>query len=119
MVDMSTEKLDAVNNFNQAFNRHDVDLIMSLMTSDCIFENTSPSPDGTRQEGATAVRTYWEKFFAGNPNAFFETEEIFANADRCIVRWIYRKTKEEKPWHLRGVDIFKIRGGKVAENWHM
>jgi ketosteroid isomerase-like protein len=112
---MSTGTLDVVNNFNAAFNRHDVDLVMSLMTPDCIFENTSPSPDGSHLEGAAAVRAYWEKFFAANPDAFFEAEEIFATEDRCIVRWIYRKTKEGKPWHLRGLDIFKIRDGKVAE----
>ena len=33
--------------FNEAFNRHDVAGMMSLMSEDCIFENTSPAPDGT------------------------------------------------------------------------
>ncbi|WP_198424869.1 nuclear transport factor 2 family protein [Spirosoma endbachense] len=107
--------LDAVERFNAAFNRHDVDAVMNAMTEDCIFENTNPQPDGTRLVGADAVRAYWGKFFAANPDAIFETEEIFATGDRCVVRWIYRKTKEGKPWHLRGVDIFKVRNGKVAE----
>lgn len=105
----------AVERFNAAFNRHDVDAVMNAMTEDCIFENTNPQPDGTRLVGAEAVRAYWGKFFAANPDALFETEEIFANADRCVVRWIYRKQKDGKPWHLRGVDIFKVRNGKVAE----
>lgn len=105
----------AVEKFNIAFNRHDVDAVMNAMTEDCIFENTNPQPDGTRLVGADEVRAYWKKFFAANPDAFFETEEIFANGDRCVVRWIYRKTKDGKPWHLRGVDVFKVRNGKVAE----
>ncbi|MES2794714.1 MAG: nuclear transport factor 2 family protein [Bacteroidota bacterium] len=105
----------AVDRFNAAFNKHDVDAVMNAMTEDCIFENTSPQPDGTRIVGAEAVRAYWIKFFTNNPDALFETEEIFAEGDRCVVRWIYRKTREGKPWHLRGVDIFKIRNGKVAE----
>ncbi len=105
----------AVERFNAAFNRHDVDAVMNAMTEDCIFENTNPQPDGTRFEGAEAVRAFWTKFFASNPDAIFETEEIFANGDRCVVRWIYRKTREGKPWHLRGVDIFKVRNGKVSE----
>ena len=107
--------LAAVERFNAAFNRHDVDAVMNAMTEDCIFENTNPQPDGTRLVGAEAVRAYWGKFFANNPDAFFEAEETFAHDDRCVVRWIYRKTKEGKPWHLRGVDIFKVRNGKVAE----
>jgi ketosteroid isomerase-like protein len=104
-----------VERFNSAFNHHDVNAVMDAMTEDCLFENTSPAPDGTRVEGALAVRSYWEKFFANNPDAYFEAEDIFAAGDRCVVRWIYRKTKEGKPWHLRGVDVFKVRDGKVAE----
>ena len=113
--DNSNLTLSAVSNFNAAFNRHDVDALMETMTDDCVFENTNPPPDGTRVEGATAVRQFWDKFFSANPDAFFEAEEIFAADNRCVVRWIYRKTKEGKPWHLRGVDVFKVRDGKVAE----
>lgn len=105
----------AVDKFNEAFNRHDVDAVMKMMTDDCIFENTNPPPDGARLEGATAVRAYWVKFFTNNPDAKFETEDMIVSADRCVVRWIYRKTKDGKPWHLRGVDVFKVRDGKVAE----
>jgi ketosteroid isomerase-like protein len=118
---MSTQEKDtattlaAVERFNVAFNNHDADAVMEAMTEDCIFENTAPPPDGRRYEGAKDVRAYWEKFFASNPDAHFEAEEMFASGDRCIVRWVYRKTKNGQPWHLRGVDIFKVRNGKVAE----
>jgi ketosteroid isomerase-like protein len=113
--DSSEATRAAVVRFNDAFNRHDVDAVMAAMTEDCVFENTNPAPDGTRYKGAIEVRAYWENFFNNNPDAFFETEEIIATGDRCIVRWIYRKTKNGQPWHLRGVDIFKVMDGKVAE----
>lgn len=109
--------LSAVENFNNAFNRHDVDEVMNYMTEDCVFENTSPMPDGTRLEGAAAVREFWEKMFANSPDAYFEAEEVFATGDRCVVRWIYRKTKEGKSWHLRGVDVIKVTNGKLAEKF--
>ncbi len=107
--------LAAVERFNEAFNRHDVDGVMNAMTNDCIFENTYPPPDGVRIEGAEKVRDFWEKFFASNPDAYFETEDIFAAGDRCTVRWTYCKTKEGKPWHLKGVDVFRVRDAKVSE----
>jgi len=31
-----------------------------------------------------------------------------------VVCWNYRKLREGKPWHIRGVDIFTVRDGKVA-----
>lgn len=105
----------AVENFNAAFNRHDVDAVMNLMTLNCVFESTNPPPDGLRVEGAAEMRAFWEKFFANNKDAFFEAEEMFVTGNRCVVRWIYHKSKEGKPWHLRGVDIFKVENGKVAE----
>jgi ketosteroid isomerase-like protein len=111
----TVETIEAVRHFNEAFNRHDVEAVMAAMTEDCVFENTSPTPNGTRHEGEESVRASWERFFKNSPDAHFEAEEIFAAGDRCVVRWIYRKTKDGRPWHLRGVDIFRIRDGKVAE----
>jgi steroid delta-isomerase-like uncharacterized protein len=101
--------------FNEAFNRHDVDAVMNLMADDVLFENTNPPPDGGKFKGAAAVRAYWQQFFAANPTARFEEEEMFGSRDRVIVRWIYRKEKDGKLWHLRGVDVFKVKEGKITE----
>lgn len=108
--------LDTINRFNAAFNRHDVDAIMALMTDDCVFENTNPPPDGLRFEGQAGVRGAWEDLFRASPDAHFETEEMFVTDDRCTVRWIYRWTGADgTPGHVRGVDVFRVRDGKVAE----
>jgi ketosteroid isomerase-like protein len=108
---VTTETLATIDRFNEAFNRHDVDAIMALMSEDVVFENTSPPPDGERYTGQRDVRAFWERFFAGSPQAHFESEEIVAAGDRCAVRWRYA-------WddgHIRGIDLFRVREGKVAE----
>jgi len=107
--------LAAVSRFNQALNAHDLEAVMAAMTDDCVFENTAPAPDGTRFVGRPAVRAYWAAFLAQAPDARFTVEEMLVSGDRCIVRWIYHKTKDGVPWHLRGVDLFRVRDGKVAE----
>lgn len=108
--------LEAVRRFNEAFNRHDVDGVMAAMSEDCVFENTCPPPDGERHVGLVSVRKIWESFFSSSPDASFTTEDIFAAKDRCVVRWRYDWTsKDGTPGHIRGVDIFRIRDGKVAE----
>lgn len=106
----------AIERFNVAFNNHDVPGVMAAMTDDCVFEGTGPQPDGARFEGQAAVREVWEGFFGSSPQAHFETEELFAVGDRCTVRWLYRWVDAEgKPGHIRGVDVFRVRDGKVAE----
>ena len=82
----TAETLATIDRFNDAFNRHDVDAVMALMTDDAFFENTSPPPDGERYEGQAAVRAFWERFFAASPRAHFPVEDTFAAGDRCAVR---------------------------------
>jgi ketosteroid isomerase-like protein len=111
----SIATLESVKRFNEAFNRHDVDAVMAAMTDDCVFENTNPAPDGKLYRGQADVRAFWETLFQNSPDAQFEAEEMFAVGDRCVVLWMYRKTRDGQPWRLRGVDVFRVRDGKVAE----
>src|SRR4030095_1135828 len=82
---------------------------------DCVFENTRPAPDGSRITGQAAVRAFWEDFFRRSPHARFETAETGGAGDRCTVRWRYSWVRDGTPGHVRGVDVFRVRDGKVAE----
>lgn len=45
-----------------------------------------------------------------------EPEELFVAGDRGVLRWIYRwRNADGSPGHVRGVDIYRVRDGKVAE----
>jgi ketosteroid isomerase-like protein len=112
---MNDDVIAVVNRLNDAINQHDIEALMAVFSADCVFENTAPSPDGGRFEGQDAVRGFWARWFAWNPGARFDTEEIFATGDRCVVRWVYRKTRNGQPWHVRGVDLFRVRDGLVTE----
>lgn len=108
--------LDTIRRFHEAFNRRDVDAVMALMTDDCVFENTYPPPDGERFAGAAAVRACWEALFQGSPSAHFAVEEAFALGDRGVLRWRYTWVDEAgREGHVRGVDVFRVREGRVAE----
>jgi ketosteroid isomerase-like protein len=107
--------LATVRAFNAAFNRHDVDAIMALMTEDCLFDSTRPPPDGELLRGQAPVRAFWSGFFDRSPQARFESEEEFAAGDRAVVRWVYHWLRDGIPGHVRGVDLFQVRSGRVAE----
>lgn len=97
--------------FNEAFNRHDVDGMMKLMSDDCVVENPAPAPDGTGYSGREAVSQLWQDFFRESPQAHIEIEEIFGFGYRCVMRWKYSSGES----HIRGVDIFQIKDGLIAE----
>lgn len=113
---LTNTTIETIERFSAALNQRDADAVMALMTGDCVFENTYPAPDGRRYQGQQAVRAFWEEFFRSSPYAHFSTEEIIALADRCVVRWLYSwQDAEGKSGHVRGVDVFRVRDGRVAE----
>ncbi len=104
-----------VERFNDAWNARQIDAVIDMITDDCVFENTSPFPDGERFEGKHAVRAVWEEVMS-TPGMHFETEEVISCGDRVVSRWRYNWTDDNgKQGHIRGADIFRLRGGKIAE----
>jgi steroid delta-isomerase-like uncharacterized protein len=102
--------------FNDAFNRHDVPAMMALLSDDCVFENTSPAPDGTRYAGKAAVTQFWQDFFRASPQARIQIEEIFGMDWHCLMRWRYEWVDAAgQPGHVRGVDIFTVKDGLISE----
>ena len=111
----ATPAVDVVHRFNDAFNGHDIEAVMAMMTDGCVFEGTAP-PDGTRHQGADEVRAVWEQFFAASPGARFTTEEIFGAGDRVVVRWRYEWVDQTATaGHVRGVDVFRVEDGLIRE----
>jgi ketosteroid isomerase-like protein len=116
MADELTDTtLATVRAFHEAFNAHDVTGIMALMSDDCVFENTYPPPDGERFVGQVAVRACWQTLFEQSPQAHFAVEELWACGERALLRWNYRWGGDGAQGHVRGVDVFLVRAGKVAE----
>jgi uncharacterized protein (TIGR02246 family) len=101
---------DLLDRFNGAWGDHDLDAALALCTDDCVFESTGPAPDGERHEGQEAVRAAWKPIF-DDTRANFDAEDAFPAGDRYVQLWRYDWGGD----HVRGVDVFRLRDGKVAE----
>lgn len=111
-----TPQMWVLQRFGDAFNAGDVDAIMEMMTDDCVFESTGPAPDGVRAEGQAAVRGVWDDFFTQTRQPHFDTEDMFACGDHGLVRWRFTWVEPDgSTGHVRGVDVLRLRDGKVAE----
>lgn len=108
-VPAGTPARDVVDAFNAAWGAHDLPGALAMITSDCVFESTSPAPDGARYVGARAISAAWRPIFA-DQSAIFTAEESFAAGDRVVVRWRY----DWDGGHVRGIDVFTVRDGLVA-----
>jgi ketosteroid isomerase-like protein len=109
---LRTEPVEVVEAFGAAWADHDLDTALDLVTDDCAFDATGPAPDGMRHVGRAAIRLAWEAIFS-DATSRFEPEETFAAGDRVVQLWRYS-------WdggHVRGVDVFRVRAGKVSEKF--
>ena len=78
IAEVTTKVLQA---FADAWNRHDIDALMSFMTEDCVFEaSAGPEVCGTRYAGREAVRAGFAEVWATFPDAHWGSAGILSEA---------------------------------------
>jgi ketosteroid isomerase-like protein len=109
----TVEMLEAI---ADAFNRHDVDGVMSFFTDDCVFEGPrGPEPCGRRLVGADAVRDGIAARFGGIPDVHYGEATHWVAADRGVSEWTLTGTTiDGERLELRGCDLWTFRDGRVA-----
>ena len=112
-TEMTREVLQA---FADAWNRHDVDGLMSFMTEDCIFEASAGSEIfGTRYVGCDAVRAGFAEVWATYPDAHWGNASHFVAGDRGVSEWTFTGTRADGAHvEVHGCDLFTFRDGKIA-----
>jgi len=102
--------------FDRGWNRHDVDLLMTFMAEDCVFESTAgPEACGTRHAGRERVRQAFARVFEVFPDARFAQARHFVAGDRGVSEWVFTGTTADgKKIEVNGCDIFTFRDGKIA-----
>jgi steroid delta-isomerase-like uncharacterized protein len=101
-----------------AFNRHDLDAIMSHFADDAIFESPrGPEPGGTRYAGKAAVRAGLAKRFEGIPDVHYGADRHFLSADgsRGVSEWTLTGTMADgQRLEVRGCDLWTFRDGRIV-----
>jgi len=102
--------------FADAWNRHDVDDLMSFMTDDCVFESSAGDEScGTRYEGREAVRLGYAKAWKDFPDARWSDARHFLTGNRGVSEWVFSGTQADgKRVEVVGCDLFSFRDGKIA-----
>ena len=112
-IDVTIEFLQA---FADAWNRHDVEALMSFMTDDCVFEaSAGPEICGQRSEGSEAVRGAFAQVWATFPNAHWGNARHFVCGERGVSEWTFAGTRQDgTKVEMHGCDLFTFRDGKIS-----
>lgn len=83
-------------------------------------------PQGAK--GPQAFKAYYDTFRKAVPDARYEVNDLIAEQDKVVVRWTMKGTYSGtfpgidipptgQPIALKGVAIYRVENGKLAERW--
>ena len=99
--------------FNDVFQRHDPSALAELVADDCVIENTTPAPNGSRHVGRDACIALWTGI-ATSPGTSFDLEDVVVAGDRATIYWRFRWGATEGDT-VRGVNLMRVANGRIVE----
>ena len=102
--------------WNLAWDNHDLEGVMKLFHDEIVFDNWT----GGKAEGKETLRKAWAPWFANHGGFRFTEEETFIDdkEQKVLYRWRLEwpsseKGHEGKPEKRRGIDILHFQDGKI------
>ena len=101
--------------FSDAWNRHDVDALMSFMHDDCVFQTAAGvAACGTRHAGREAVRKAFAAAWEAVPDAQWTNGLHVVHGDFGVSQWTFTGTAADgSRIETDGVDVFAFKDGKI------
>lgn len=102
--------------FGDAWNRHDIDALMSFMSDDCVFQTVGGAEAfGTRHEGRDAVRKAFVQAWTACADAQWRNGRHFVHGDRGVSEWTFTGTRADgSRIEADGCDIFTFKDGLIV-----
>ena len=108
--------------FEEAASQHKPDLIDELFAPDYVLHD----PANPMVQDRETFKQFLEGHYVAFPDVQWIVEDVVAEGDRVVVRWTLTGTHQGpllgipptgKKVRMRGISIYRIAGGKIAEEW--
>jgi ketosteroid isomerase-like protein len=111
---MTTKDLDAF--FEAGWNAHDVDLLMTFMSDDCVFESIAgPEACGTRhREARGRARGVLEGVRGVSGRPLRRGASLRLRRSGAVGVGLHGHQRRRRKVEVNGCDVFTFRGGKIA-----
>jgi steroid delta-isomerase-like uncharacterized protein len=110
--------------YNEVFNERRVDLVDRLAVEDYVEHDPFPG----QGDGRADLRARVELILAAMNPLRFEVQDLIAEGDRVVVRWVQQGTQSGtfmgipptgRQYTFAGIDIHRLRDGLMVEHWHV
>ena len=108
--DSPAELERVIERYNEAWNAHDLDTIVSFHAPGMVFENHTA---GERAEGRE-VRDHIGRIFANWPDLTFDGRRLYVRDGLVVSEWTARATdKDGRRLEWDGIDVFPFSNGLI------
>ncbi len=114
MTDRRKELLELTNQFVDAFNRMNLDDVVSTFSEDGVYEDSQ----GGRHVGHDAIRAAFEPLVCGSRGKIqFDGEDMFTEVEtgKVLTRWRLNIDKDGDISMIRGLDVLEFKDNKLAK----
>ena len=114
MTDRRDELIQLTNDFVDAFNRMNLNDVVSFFADDGIYEDST----GGRHIGHDAIRTAFEPLVGGSRGSIrFDGEDVFVETDtgKVLASWRLNLDKDGEVSVIRGIDILEFEADKLKK----
>jgi len=101
------DERELIDRYNQAWNDHDVDSIVSMHAPDFVFENHTA---GERAEGE-AARDHIASIFRNSPDLTFSGRRVYIRGGLVVSEWTATATRDGRRMEWDGVDVMPVEDG--------
>ena len=113
MSDRRAELVKLTARFVDAFNRQNLDDVVSFFSEDAIYEDGR----GGSHTGHTAIRAAFEPLLNGARGRIrFDEEDFFTevDTDKVMASWRLHMEINGKPASMRGLDLLHFKGDRLV-----
>ena len=118
MVGTDTDLNDLMVRHIEAWNRHDLDGLMSLFAEDCVFESSGGEQVwGNRYEGRAQVEQAFADVFSTMPDAHWgDGRHRIIAPDYAVSEWTLTGTLSDgRRLEVNGCDFLTVSDGKITK----
>ena len=110
------ERIALMEKHAAAWNAHDIDGLLGMMTEDCVFEaSAGPYAHGQRHAGHEALRAAFSAILQAFPDARWGDLVHTIAGDRGLSVWTFWGIGlDGRKVEARGLDLLDFRGSKIS-----
>lgn len=109
------ETLRLMQRHADAWNAHDADALLNMMTDGCIYDaSAGPGPQGARFQGHAALRPAFVAIWTTFPDARWDEAAHVLDGEIGFTTWVFRGTKaDDSKVEVKGLDLLRFQDGKI------